>query len=139
MNGANAIEGWSGMVDRVPYNHLILSARKGDAEGGRAGLVGVCLGVLLALLDYQADEARDPTAAVVGEAASPTSNSNAFRYFVAKLHRPSDFEFVLNGVLAILEHDIANTHNLLPGSRKSLPYILETCTCLLIPSYHALD
>lgn len=88
MNG-EGIEGWSGMVDRVPYNHLILpSVRKGDE--GRSGLVALCLGVLCALLDYQADEARDPsldsTANANGEVtASPTSHSNAFRYFLAKL------------------------------------------------------
>ena len=90
MNGEGS-EGWSGMVDRVPYNHLILaSVRKGDE--GRPGLISLCLGVLCAVLDYQADEARDPsqesnTNGSAGEAnsTSPTSSSNAFRYFVAKL------------------------------------------------------
>lgn len=84
MNGGET-EGWSGALDRVPYNHLIL-VRKG--EEGRSGLVGLCLGVLCVLLDYQADEARDPgeTGSMTGDGATaPTSHSNAFRYFIAKL------------------------------------------------------
>ncbi|KAF8309828.1 hypothetical protein DL93DRAFT_2044105, partial [Clavulina sp. PMI_390] len=115
------------MVERVPYNHLIM-ARKG--EEGRSGLVGLCLGVLCVLLEYQVDDAAPPSEMVVspGGAAGPTSaqQSNSFRFFLAKLHRTSDFDFVLDGILSILATDLANTANFLPGSRKPVPYILET-------------
>ncbi|KDQ20543.1 hypothetical protein BOTBODRAFT_26557 [Botryobasidium botryosum FD-172 SS1] len=122
-------DGWGlgGVVDKVPYNHLIL-ARKG--EEGRSGLVGGCLGALCALLDYQGGSARD---VAVGDAnlsgadvaVAPTPQSNAFRYFLAKLHRPADLEFILNGILSIFEQHLAAQNNLLPGSRKAVPYVLE--------------
>ena len=43
-------------------------------------------------------------------------------------HRTTDFDFVLDGILSILEIDLANTANFLPGSRKPVPYILEACS-----------
>lgn len=142
MNG-EASAGWGGMVDKMPYNHLIM-AKKTDE--GRTGLVGLCLGLLCVLLDYQAGEASDPAeSGVSGEGSAPTTQSNAFRYFLAKLvgsilglpsyavlnglsqHRSLDFDFVLDGVLSTLESDLSSTYNLLPGSRRPVPYILETC------------
>lgn len=95
--GGGAGGGWGGMVERVPYNHLIM-ARKG--EEGRTGLVGLCLGVLCVLLEYQVDEEAQalpseirtdadtggvPASGSAGSALAATQQSNSFRYFLAKL------------------------------------------------------
>ncbi len=84
MNG-EVSAGWGGVVDRMPYNHLIMAKK---ADEGRSGLVGLCLGVLCVLLDYQAGEPRDLAESnIYGEGNAPTAQSNAFRYFLAKLVR----------------------------------------------------
>jgi hypothetical protein len=88
-SGVTAAEGWGGVVEKTPYNHLILS-KLGDE--GKVGLVGVCLGVLCVLLDYQAADARDVVTASLDGAlvdGAPTAHTNAFRYFLAKLVSPS--------------------------------------------------
>jgi hypothetical protein len=41
-------------------------------------------------------------------------------------HRTQDFDFILQGLVGILEVQMASYNNLLPGSRKGVPYILET-------------
>ncbi|KAI0637201.1 high-temperature-induced dauer-formation protein-domain-containing protein [Trametes polyzona] len=106
------------VAGRLPYNHLLMKG-----EDPRASLVSMCFQVLCVLLDFQSGSARD----VVGEGqtSGPTAKTNAFRYFIAKLHRPSDFAFILNGVVSIFESEMASLHGLLPGSRKSVPYMCE--------------
>lgn len=42
-------------------------------------------------------------------------------------HRKEDFSFILGGILGILEEHAAIANNILPGSKKPVPYILETC------------
>jgi hypothetical protein len=86
-NGGNSagVANWGSVVEKVPYNHLIM-ARKG--EEGRTGLVGLCLGVLCVLLEYQVnDPPPGETARVDGLPASSSAvlQSNSFRYFLAKL------------------------------------------------------
>ncbi|OBZ75188.1 Hid-1 family protein P27G11.12 [Grifola frondosa] len=79
------------------------------------------------LLDFQSGSARD--AIVLNgdvQNSTPTAKTNAFRYFIAKLHRANDLAFILNGVISIFEDQMASVNNLLPGSRKSVPYIVET-------------
>jgi hypothetical protein len=44
-------------------------------------------------------------------------------------HRKDDFAFILNGILSVLADFTAVTNNLLPGSKKPVPYILEICEC----------
>ncbi|KAI0684267.1 high-temperature-induced dauer-formation protein-domain-containing protein [Cytidiella melzeri] len=109
-----------GVAGRLPYNHLVF---KGEDQ--KASLAGMCFGMLCVLLDFQSGSARD-VAPSDGETPQPTSKTNSFRYFVAKLHRSSDFAFILQGVSSIFEEQMASMHNLLPGSRKSVPYIVET-------------
>lgn len=110
------------VAGKVPYNHLLF---KGDDS--RTALVGMCLQVLCVLLDFQSGPARD-IVSDSGDAtsSSPTAQTNAFRYFLAKLHRTQDFTFILSGIIAILEQQLAISNNLLPGSRKSVPYVPET-------------
>lgn len=40
-------------------------------------------------------------------------------------HRPNDFAFVLQGTLQIFEDQMSSYHNLLPGSKKAVPYMVE--------------
>lgn len=86
-NGGNSagVANWGSVVEKVPYNHLIM-ARKG--EEGRSGLIGLCLGGLCVLLEYQVNDA--PPSEIARVDGSPASSSavlqsNSFRYFLAKL------------------------------------------------------
>ncbi|KAG9086018.1 hypothetical protein FS749_003968, partial [Ceratobasidium sp. UAMH 11750] len=110
----------------MPYNHLVTRAMDADAVPESA------ISVLCVLLDYQSADARDRvTNATTGSEAgedvefAPTSKSNSFRYSLAKLHRASDFEFILDGILAILEQNLGALNGLFPGSRKGVSYLLE--------------
>ncbi|EGN94259.1 hypothetical protein SERLA73DRAFT_114402 [Serpula lacrymans var. lacrymans S7.3] len=109
------------MAGRLPYNHLVFKG-----EDSRSILVGMCFQVLCALLDFQSGPARD---AVVGSgeniSSAPTAHTNAFRYFLAKLHRTHDFAFILSGITEILKRQLAIMNNVLPGARKSIPYVPE--------------
>ncbi|KAG9318395.1 high-temperature-induced dauer-formation protein-domain-containing protein [Chiua virens] len=126
------------MAGKVPYNHLVFKG-----EDPRTALVGMCLQVLCVLLDFQSGPALDASSGT-GETATsaPTSKTNAFRYFLAKLasydlcilecrltfvqHRTQDFAFILDGIINVLEQQLAVANNLLPGSKKSVPYVPET-------------
>ncbi|CAK5279543.1 unnamed protein product, partial [Mycena citricolor] len=110
-----------GMAGKLPYNHLVF---KGDDL--RSNLVGLCLQVLVVLLDFQSGSARDGSTSNDESLAAPTARTNAFRYFLMKLHRTQDFTFVLNGITGIFEEQMATMNMLLPGARKSIPYINET-------------
>ncbi|KAF9264896.1 hypothetical protein L218DRAFT_925592 [Marasmius fiardii PR-910] len=109
------------MAGRLPYNHLVFKG-----EDPRANLISTCFQVLLALLDFQSGSARDVIVDTGEQQASiPSPRTNAFRYFLMKLHRTPDFAFVLEGVIGIMEQEIANMNNILPGARKSVPYVAE--------------
>ncbi|KZT65447.1 hypothetical protein DAEQUDRAFT_752564 [Daedalea quercina L-15889] len=110
------------MAGKLPYNHLVFKG-----EDLHTTLIGTCLQTLCVLLDFQSGTARDVAVdSEGGQSSTPTSKTNAFRYFIAKLHRPNDFAFVLQGVVAIFEQQMASMNNLLPGSKRSVPYIAET-------------
>lgn len=66
------------VAGRLPYNHLLLKG-----EDSRTTLVSTCFQVLCVLLDFQSGSARDIGAE--GQASGPTTKTNAFRYFIAKL------------------------------------------------------
>ncbi|CDO70695.1 hypothetical protein BN946_scf184798.g10 [Trametes cinnabarina] len=106
------------VAGRLPYNHLLIKG-----EDTRTSLVSMCFQVLCVLLDFQSGSARDVV--VEGQTAAPTPKTNAFRYFIMKLHRPADFEFLLNGLVIIFEDEMSSLHGLLPGSRKPVPYMVE--------------
>ncbi|KAF5370556.1 hypothetical protein D9758_001832 [Tetrapyrgos nigripes] len=109
------------MAGKLPYNHLVFKG-----EDPQVNLAATCFEVLVVLLDFQSSSARD---VLTGEgelqSSSPTARTNAFRYFLMKLHRTQDFAFILNGVLGIMEQQIMITNNILPGARKSIPYVAE--------------
>ncbi|KAJ7098145.1 high-temperature-induced dauer-formation protein-domain-containing protein [Mycena belliarum] len=123
MNSPQAIPtSLGGMAGKLPYNHLVFKG-----EDPRSSLVGICLQVLSVLLDFQSGPARDKlTGNDENISSAPTARTNAFRYFLMKLHRTQDFAFVLDGIAGILEQQMATMNNLLPGARKSVPYINET-------------
>ncbi|KAI0831071.1 high-temperature-induced dauer-formation protein-domain-containing protein [Trametes gibbosa] len=106
------------VAGRLPYNHLLMKG-----EDPRTSLVSICFQVLCVLLDFQSGSARDMGAE--GQTSGPTAKTNAFRFFIAKLHRSSDFAFILNGVVSIFETEMASLHGLLPGSKKSVLYMPE--------------
>ncbi|WVQ82249.1 hypothetical protein IAT38_004377 [Cryptococcus sp. DSM 104549] len=101
-----------GLGGQLPYNHLISNA----AEERRT-LVRASMMALLVALDYRVEGERG-----MGEG----KEENAFRYFLSKLHRKEDFSFVLDGILGILQEHNAVTNGYLPGSKRPVPYILET-------------
>ncbi|KAF7304736.1 hypothetical protein MKEN_01187700 [Mycena kentingensis (nom. inval.)] len=112
----------AGMAGKLPYNHLVFKG-----EDPRSNLVGICLQVLCVLLDFQSGSARDRTIENDdGGASAPTTRTNAFRYFMMKLHRTQDLAFVADGITGILEQQMATMNNLLPGAKKPVPYMNET-------------
>ncbi|KAI0736870.1 high-temperature-induced dauer-formation protein-domain-containing protein [Fomitopsis betulina] len=109
------------MAGKLPYNHLMFKG-----EDPHSTLVGTCLQTLCVLLDFQSGTARDaPVNSEGGQSYAPTTKTNAFRYFIAKLHRPTDFAFILQGIIVIFEQQMASMNNLLPGSKRSVPHIAE--------------
>ena len=135
---ANVANVMGSVAGRLPYNHLLLKG-----EDPRKSLVSMCFQVLCVLLDFQSGTARD-------EASGPTAKTNAFRYFIAKLvsvclirgryvgcyvelfmqHRPNDFAFILSGMVGIFEDQMASVNGLLPGAKKSVPYMVEASKCI---------
>ncbi|KAH8108473.1 high-temperature-induced dauer-formation protein-domain-containing protein [Phellopilus nigrolimitatus] len=110
----------------LPYNHLVFKG-----EDMKLTLVGEALQVLGALLDFQSGAARDVLSNPADLlSAAPTAKTNAFRYFLAKLHRPADFVFIADGIVGILEQHMTAINNLLPGSKKPIPHLLETIVFL---------
>ncbi|EIW85271.1 hypothetical protein CONPUDRAFT_118003 [Coniophora puteana RWD-64-598 SS2] len=107
------------VAGKLPYNHLVFKG-----EDSRMILISMCLETLCALLDFQSGPARDIVTGT--DEAAPTAQTNAFRYFLAKLHRSQDFVFILNGLTTIWAQQLGIVNNLLPGSRKSLPYVPDT-------------
>jgi hypothetical protein len=45
---------------------------------------------------------------------------------VSSQHRVQDFEFIAKGLLGIMEQQMISMNNVLPGARKSTPYMNET-------------
>jgi hypothetical protein len=41
-------------------------------------------------------------------------------------HRTQDFSFIVEGIVGIFEQQIASSNNLLPGAKKSIPYMVDS-------------
>lgn len=143
MNSAQSTEiSIQSMAGKLPYNHLMFKV-----EDPRSTLVGICFQVLNVLLDFQSGSARDVVSGSgENEVAAPTTKTNAFRYFLAKLvsggvhfyifwlgrsssrlqHRTQDFAFIVEGVISVFAQEMASVNNLLPGAKKSIPYVVDT-------------
>ncbi|KAJ3548434.1 hypothetical protein NMY22_g1266 [Coprinellus aureogranulatus] len=107
------------VAGKLPYNHLVFKG-----EDPRVKLVGICFQVLCVLLDFQSGTAKD-IGSQEERTAAPTAKTNAFRYFLMKLHRTQDFEFILNGIHNVMLQQMNSINNLLPGAKKPLPYVHE--------------
>jgi hypothetical protein len=108
--------GWTA----VPYNHIVFT-------DPREQLVALCLRVLLVVLDYRSPTVKQyESIAGSAEQAHGGENSlvaridaiqiddhqqpqhhaetmeNAFRYYLSKLHRAQDFQFLIDGIYRIL-------------------------------------
>lgn len=78
MNSSQStIESLVDVAGKLPYNHLVFKG-----EDHRSTVVSLSLQALCVLLDFQSGSAKDPASS--GEPV-PTAQSNAFRYFLAKL------------------------------------------------------
>lgn len=76
LNAHNII---GGVTTKLPYNHLVFKG-----EDSKTSLIGTCFATLCVLLDFQSGSARD-VSSQGSETSQPTSKTNSFRYFVAKL------------------------------------------------------
>ncbi|CEI93251.1 hypothetical protein RMCBS344292_07490 [Rhizopus microsporus] len=115
----------------VPYNHIMFS-------DPRELLVGHCLRILLIILDYRLPLIRNTSSTdVIVEKIedlnlSPTQNDgqvessdNIYRYYLSKLHRAQDFQFLIDGIYRILDNPMQTLNNYIPGSLKRARYHVE--------------
>jgi hypothetical protein len=75
---------------RVPYDHVVFKDQ-------RQILVTYCLQLLLVLVLYPIPEP--------GNGPAP---KNFFRHFLGRLHRPQDFQFLVDGMTRILNQPVCN-------------------------------
>ncbi|KAF2744920.1 hypothetical protein M011DRAFT_469950 [Sporormia fimetaria CBS 119925] len=92
---------------RVPYDHVVFKDHKQI-------LVTYCLQLLLVLVLYPIPEP--------GNGPPP---KNFFRHFLGRLHRPQDFQFIVDGMTRVLNQPLQATTAYLPGSHKSLSWAPE--------------
>ncbi|KAL6706186.1 hypothetical protein ACN47E_005921 [Coniothyrium glycines] len=92
---------------RVPYDHVVFKDQ-------RQVLVTYCLQLLLVLILYPIPEP--------GNGPAP---KNFFRHFLGRLHRPQDFQFLVDGMTRILNQPLQANTSYLPGSHKSLTWAPE--------------
>jgi hypothetical protein len=74
---------------RVPYDHMVFKDTK-------QVFVTYCLQLLLVLVLYP-----------VPESATGVLPKNSFRHFLGKLHRPQDFQFLVDGMTRILNQPVS--------------------------------
>ncbi|KAB8076516.1 high-temperature-induced dauer-formation protein-domain-containing protein [Aspergillus leporis] len=92
---------------RVPYDHVVWKDPKQI-------LVIYCLQLLLVLLLYPIPED--------GRGAPP---KNHYRHYFGRLHRPQDFQFLVDGMTRILNQPMQATNSYLPGSQKTVKWAPE--------------
>ena len=89
---------------RVPYDHVVWKDPKQI-------LVIYCLQLLLVLLLYPIPED--------GRGAPP---KNYYRHYFGRLHRPQDFQFLVDGMTRILNQPVCDTHrdHFLPDTNRRI-------------------
>ncbi|KAL8772834.1 MAG: hypothetical protein Q9209_002179 [Squamulea sp. 1 TL-2023] len=98
---------YNGSTWRVPYDHVV-------TKNPKQIHVSYCLQFLLILILYPVpDDGRDP------------SPKNYFRHFLGRLHRPQDFNFLVEGMLRTLNQPLQATSSYLPGSQRALSWAPE--------------
>lgn len=76
---------------RVPYDHMVFKDTK-------QVFVTYCLQLLLVLVLYP-----------VPDSANGIPPKNSFRHFLGKLHRPQDFQFLVDGMTRILNQPVSQS------------------------------
>ena len=133
------------IAGKLPYNHLVFKG-----EDPRMNLITISMQVLCVLLDFQSGDARDQI--IDGQNLSPSAKTNTFRYFIMKLvgwflwlvlttdlflkHRAQDFEYLFNGIINVMEQQTEIVKYILPGAKKSLPYVTETSELARFQEYY---
>ncbi|KAH0545294.1 hypothetical protein FGG08_000593 [Glutinoglossum americanum] len=93
---------------RVPYDHVVFKDPKQI-------LVSYSLQLLLVLILYPVPESHP------GQAPP----KNYYRHFLGRLHRPQDFQFLVDGMTRILHQPVQANSSYLPGSQKSIKWAPE--------------
>lgn len=92
---------------RVPYDHVVWKDPKQI-------MVIYCLQLLLVLLLYP-----------IPEDGRGTPPKNYYRHYYGRLHRPQDFQFLVDGMTRILNQPMQATTSYLPGSQRSVKWAPE--------------
>ncbi|KAJ6186038.1 Nuclear pore complex component [Penicillium mononematosum] len=92
---------------RVPYDHVVW-------KDPRQILVIYCVQLLLVLLMYP-----------IPEDGRGTPPKNYYRHYFGRLHRPQDFQFLVDGMTRILNQPMQATASYLPGSQRSVKWAPE--------------
>ncbi|KAH8177240.1 high-temperature-induced dauer-formation protein [Sarocladium implicatum] len=90
---------------RVPYNNLVF-------KDAKQVLVTYSLQLLLAVLVYPIPE------------QSPVQK-NYYRHFLGRLHRPQDFQFIVDGMTRVLNQPLQERSSYLPGSQSGAVFAPE--------------
>ncbi|CAK7263240.1 hypothetical protein SEPCBS119000_000396 [Sporothrix epigloea] len=93
---------------RVPYNTLVFKDPKQI-------LVTYSLHFLLVVLIYPIPP--DPISGGVSK--------NYYRHFLGRLHRPTDFQFIVDGITRILNQPLQATTSYLPGTQATVKFAPE--------------
>jgi hypothetical protein len=74
------------------------------------------------------NEPESPATLTTITQAAPQEHAadNAFRYYLSKLHRPQDFQFLIDGMYRILSNPMLANNTYLPGSTKQVRCHVET-------------
>ncbi|KAK2603471.1 hypothetical protein QQS21_004331 [Conoideocrella luteorostrata] len=94
---------------RVPYNNLVF-------RDSKQILVTYSLQFMLTLLVYPIPESTLP---------SPTPSKNYYRHFLGRLHRPQDFQFIVDGMSRILSQPLSEKTSYLPGTQTTTNFAPE--------------
>ena len=112
---------------RVPYDHMAQMVFKDNKQL----LATYCLQLLLVLVLYP-----------VPDSPNGVAPKNYFRHFLGRLHRPQDFQFLVDGMTRILNQPVSDRHKTasyaltkisqlqasstyLPGSKQSIAWAPE--------------
>lgn len=88
---------------RVPYNNLVF-------RDSKQILVTYSLQFMLTLLVYPIPESPSQ---------APSSSKNYYRHFLGRLHRPQDFQFIVDGMSRILSQPLSEKTSYLPGTHAA--------------------
>ncbi|KAF2437046.1 hypothetical protein EJ08DRAFT_577554 [Tothia fuscella] len=92
---------------KVPYDHIVFKDNKQT-------LATYCLQLLLVLVLYP-----------VPEGPNGVAPKNFFRHFLGRLHRPQDFQFLVDGMTRIINQPLQASSSYLPGSKQSIAWAPE--------------